>query len=437
MGDETDVVVVGGGLAGLTAATVAARAGARVVLLEARSGLGGRARTQERGGYSINEGPHALYRAGEGIEVLRRLGVEPDGARPPTAGAMGLRAGRLGLLPGDPTSLLRSPLLGGRGKLQLGSLLARVSRLDPGPLAEITVRAWVAGALGDPGARDLLHAVIRLATYVDDPDHLSAGAAVTQVKRALRASVLYLHGGWATLVDGLLAAARHAGVTIRHGVKVTTVRCGSVGTGAVDVEVGTGAGGLRAGAVVLAAGGPGGAASMLGPTVTVAARWAEEARPVHAAVLDVGLRRPWGDAHRFVLGVDRPLYLSVHGDTARLAPEGATLVTAVRYLGTGPSEPGADRRELETMLDGVRPGWRDHAAEVVFRQRLQVAGDLPRAAVGGLTGRPGPEVAGAPGVFVAGDWVGPVGQLADAALASAEVAGRRAADVGRRARAAA
>ncbi|MCA9535165.1 MAG: FAD-dependent oxidoreductase, partial [Myxococcales bacterium] len=46
---ETDVVVVGGGLAGLLVAEATARAGRRVVVLERSHAPGGRARTQPRG----------------------------------------------------------------------------------------------------------------------------------------------------------------------------------------------------------------------------------------------------------------------------------------------------------------------------------------------------------------------------------------------------
>jgi hypothetical protein len=44
---------------------------------------------------------------------------------------------------------------------------------------------------------------------------------------------------------------------------------------------------------------------------------------------------------------------------------------------------------------------------------------VPSAAHGGLGGRPDVEVPELPGVFIAGDWVGTEGLLADAAVASA------------------
>ena len=63
-------------------------------------------------------------------------------------------------------------------------------------------------------------------------------------------------------------------------------------------------------------------------------------------------------------------------------------------------------------------------ARASFLRRMTVTSVLPTAIRGGLAGRPGPVVAEHPGVFLAGDWVGPVGMLADASLASAVTAGR-------------
>ena len=67
--------VIGGGLAGFTAAITAAESGALVTVHEAHHTLGGRARTAE-GPYRTNDGPHALYRRGPALDLARA-------ARPP------------------------------------------------------------------------------------------------------------------------------------------------------------------------------------------------------------------------------------------------------------------------------------------------------------------------------------------------------------------
>jgi len=55
-------VVVGGGIAGLTAANALIDSGAGVTLFEQSRHLGGRARTLGERGFLLNFGPHALYR---------------------------------------------------------------------------------------------------------------------------------------------------------------------------------------------------------------------------------------------------------------------------------------------------------------------------------------------------------------------------------------
>src|SRR2546425_10634106 len=54
-----DVVVVGGGVAGLATASLLARRGKRVILLEQARSLGGRAQTKQQDGFYLNIGPHA------------------------------------------------------------------------------------------------------------------------------------------------------------------------------------------------------------------------------------------------------------------------------------------------------------------------------------------------------------------------------------------
>ena len=81
MSDPRDVVVIGGGLAGLAAAIGAADAGARVTLLESRPRLGGAThsftRAFEDGHLVVDNGQHVFLRCCTAyLQFLRRLGVE-------------------------------------------------------------------------------------------------------------------------------------------------------------------------------------------------------------------------------------------------------------------------------------------------------------------------------------------------------------------------
>src|SRR2546427_4697391 len=75
---HTDVVVVGGGMAGLAAACYLARGGKSVTLFEKAATLGGRAATSNHEGYLFNRGIHGLYTGGATEEVLQELGITSD-----------------------------------------------------------------------------------------------------------------------------------------------------------------------------------------------------------------------------------------------------------------------------------------------------------------------------------------------------------------------
>ena len=205
--NEWDVIVVGCGLAGMSAAATASQAGARVLVLEAHR-PGGRARTAERDGFTLNMGAHALYKAGPGSKVLRSLGITPVGAPPPLRRYRALTAGVQHVLPTGPGSLLRTRAVSTRSKAQLAELLVRLPRMSPASLGKTSVADWLASCRLRPDAEAVLRALIRLGTYTADVDEFSADAAVSQLQAAASGGVLYLHGGWSQLIDALAECSR-------------------------------------------------------------------------------------------------------------------------------------------------------------------------------------------------------------------------------------
>jgi phytoene dehydrogenase-like protein len=416
---QGQVVVVGGGLAGLCAAAYLARAGRPVHVFEKAQEIGGRARTLRKNEYSFNQGPHALHRAGKGMEVLRELGIEPAGRSPSASGAYAVAGGVLHTLPVGLLSLLTTGLFRLPAKLEAARLLATIRRIDAEPLQATPLSEWLARSVKHGELRALIAALCRLATYAEDPERQSAGAALAQLQSALAANVLYLDGGWQVLVDALRQAALEAGARVSTGRRVASVEIEGRAVAGVRFEDG---GRIPCAAVIIAAGPEAAADLVPGAAGEPLRAWAQSAVPVRAACLDVALSalpRPRG---LFALGIDRPLYLSVHSASARLAPEGGHLVQLAKYLGAEGSDPAADEAELEGLLDLVQPGWREAVVHRRFLPQMVVSNALVTAEGGGIAGRPGPALPGVSSLFVAGDWVGPDGMLADAALASARQA---------------
>jgi phytoene dehydrogenase-like protein len=415
----SNAAVIGGGLAGLTAANYLARAGFNVTLFEKSSAVGGRARTDVEQGFHFNLGPHALYGGGAAVGILRELGVKFHGRSPAVSGGFAIDRGARHTLPVGPFSLLTSGLLGVGAKLELARLLGEIGKFDARGVNRLSVREWAEREIKREDARRLFQSLIRVSTYADEPERQSAGAAIAQFQLALASGVLYLDGGWQTLVHGLRGAAEKEGVKIITGERVKTVERDSRARG---VRLTSGV--FHAARTVVIAAGPAEACELVeGSEGTALSEWAKAAIPVRAACLNVALERLPEPRALFATGIDRPLYFSVHSAAAKLAPENGAVIHAAKYLGAGPDgEPRAVEREFEETFDMMQPGWRDAVVAKQFLPAITVSNALATAAQGGLTGRPLPAVPGVEGLYVVGDWVGPEGMLADASMASAKLA---------------
>ncbi len=413
-----DAVVIGGGIAGLTAAVRLGRAGRRTLLLERAPRLGGRADTADHGGYRLNLGPHALYRDGHAARTFAELGVSVAGANPVNRLFL-VRNGKIYAPSGAPLALLLTGAIEFGAKIEAARFLMKLGKPDPAPLDRVTVDDWLATAVRRPDTRMFMKTFIRLSTYASATDRMSAGAIVRQLQTGQK-GVLYLHDGWKTLVDGLAQRATEVGVEILTNAGVETVARRPEG---FEIRL-TDARRCAARAVIVA-GSPALAAKLFPESETLRTA-AERAIPVTAACLDLAFRRLPVPTRTGGLGLDRPLYYSVHSAAASLAPTGGAVLHAAFYRAPENNPSHADiRRELETMLDAAQPGWRAEIVHERFMPALTVGHWLPTAETGGLAGRPSPVVADTPGVYIAGDWVGDTGMLVDASTASGTEAAER------------
>ncbi|MCU0878316.1 MAG: FAD-dependent oxidoreductase, partial [Pirellulaceae bacterium] len=345
--EQTDAVVVGGGLAGFIAAAKLARAGRSVALLEQGKQLGGRAATSTEGGVHLNLGPRALYCQGHAFRLLRELDVPVRGALPAPGIALGYYRGREHRLPGTLSSLFWTRLLSPAQKWRLAHLLRELPHLDTSGLTSTSTAQWVRRRYGTGALADYLFTSFRLTTYVADMEQLSAGAAIDQLKLGLAGNVWYLDGGWQSLIEGLRRAAVRRGAIVRSGSHVASVRAEA---GGVLVELPDRV--IRANIVVLAIPPRNACETLSLPAEHPLVRWLASAQPVRAACLDVALAKLPRPQHRFALGVDQPLYFSVHSAAAQLAPDGVAVLHVMKYLESRESAPLLEE-ELQHFLERV------------------------------------------------------------------------------------
>ncbi|HEY5834739.1 hydroxysqualene dehydroxylase HpnE [Streptomyces sp.] len=265
-------VVIGGGLAGTTAALALADAGLKVTLTEARPRLGGLAFSFKRGELSVDNGQHVFLRCCTAYQwfldriAARDLVTLQDRLEVPVLDAGTGRLGRLNrtALPVPlhlAAGLARYPHLSLRERASVGraALALRGLDLDDPALDRTDFASWLAGRGQSPRTIEALWDLVGVATLNATADHSSLGLAAKVFKTGLLSDPGAADIGWASaplgdLHDGRARKALDAaGVRTLLRGRVAAIKAAADGGWQVSVETGPGRGEqLDAATVVLA-----------------------------------------------------------------------------------------------------------------------------------------------------------------------------------------
>ncbi len=403
------VAVIGGGLAGLTAAHAVRAEGHEVQLLEASGEPGGVIRSVREGGFLADLGPNSMMVPPPlvmGLFADLNLMAERVDANPVARKRYVVRNGRPCAVPSSPMSLLTTPLLSLGAKLRL---LTEPFRRVPPPPSEESLSELVRRRLGQEVVDYLLNPVAA-GVYAGDPDHLSAAHAMPSIG-ALEARYGSLVGGGLQMMKGRnrssgepegrlfsfregmaaipRALSRKLGSTIRLRTRVTRIAASGSGW-SVSSEAPSGAATQYFDAVICAA--PAHAFSTVGFMGEAAEHW-ETLADVHyasVAVVVSGFARqevshPLDGFGVLVPAVERGRTLGTLFSSTLFpgrAPEG--FVTLTTFLG-GERQPEAALGSEASLVDATDADLRDLVGvrgKAVFRRVQRYARAIPQYRVG-------------------------------------------------------
>ncbi len=258
--DGRHAVVVGGGIAGLSAAWSLTKAGWQVAVYEADDRWGGKVTSSSFGGLTgIDAGADAfLARVPDARALAVELGMGDELVAPATGSALVVRRGQLhpipdGLVLGVPAGLgglARSRLISWPGKLRAAADLVLPRRDHGDSLGQL-----ISGRFGREVAEYLVDPLVG-SINAGTIDELSLDASTPQIAPvAQRSRSLLLglrrgtksapgdpvfltpRGGMASMVDRLVGALTESGATMHLGRPVTSLAPGADGRWIVDGEV--------------------------------------------------------------------------------------------------------------------------------------------------------------------------------------------------------
>jgi hydroxysqualene dehydroxylase len=409
------VAVIGGGLAGITAALRCADAGHQVTLFETKPQLGGLTYSFSRGELRVDNGQHVFLRCCTSyLALLDRLGVADRvelQARlaipirvPGSQAPVWLRRSALPAPLHLAASLLRYRPLSMLERMRFALAALALRRVDPRHPAtdEQNFSSWLRRHEQSDRAIAALWELVGVATLNSRADDASLSLAATVFQEGLLTDAAAADIGWSRVplreLHGDPASTRleEAGARVHTGATVRGIEARE-GTWTVLTDGGR----TLADQVILAVPSP--AAEQLMPAGAVALRpgWAQRLGSSPIVNVHVVLDRPVLD-EPFIAGVGTPVQWVFDRTTHSGLASGQYLAVSLSAAEGYVDMPTAALREqFLPALAALLPRMRDAQVRDFFVTRERHATFRPAPGTAAL--RP-PAVTASPGLFLAGAW---------------------------------
>jgi 15-cis-phytoene desaturase len=422
------VVVVGGGLAGLSVAANLASKGFHVTVVERGGKLGGRAVTIDIKGFKLNYGAHAIY--GRDRSVLRKYEKEiglkvdwkdfdPNLARYDLGESMSAMPATLGGL--MQTQILES----GRTKIQfMFDVLRTIAKLNRGERG-VSIGEWLKRSQRPQPIQEMLLTLASSNFFTREPERIPSDIFFAYYKRLFttQRAVAYIGGGWQAIVEEFVRIIKENNGVIHTKAKLEGVTFKEDRVASVQVA---GIGELTADHYVFCAP-PSNLVSLFGesPIAKEIETYGTYDQNV-VLVYDVALSKRMECEYTYVYDKLNQVFVTdiSHYDTT-CTPPGGQLLQGIAYM----RKSDIGNREsvehykaaLERIYDKHFTGWRDHLVvhrftERAVAQEIKVYGDQRLMPV---------QFVSLKNAYFAGDWCEGEGQLSELSFSSGYEVARR------------
>ncbi|WP_428912526.1 FAD-dependent oxidoreductase [Niallia sp. Krafla_26] len=224
---EYETIIVGGGLAGLTAAALLAKQGKKVLVLE-RGRLGGRAITMNLKGFKFNFGAHAIY--GRDTSTLKNIEKELDiriGWRDfnPQKAKYDIGS-QLTDVPANIVGLFRTRVMNNADKVKFTFEIFKTLIGTEKGHPHISIKKWMEDKQVAEDVQEMMLTLASSNFFTSEPEKIPSDVFFNYYNRLFSTTkpVTYIEGGWQALIDEFVRVIEENGGEIRTKAKVTSVK---------------------------------------------------------------------------------------------------------------------------------------------------------------------------------------------------------------------